>query len=62
MAVRDGYVLALYPWGQIHWDWAARRIIETSYLEACFEHDGNDVLARQARELGDQIAHRYGVI
>jgi hypothetical protein len=62
MAAADSYSLIDHNWTKVHPDYAARRIIEASYLSEVFARSGEAGLARQACELGDRAARKYGFV
>lgn len=58
MAAADGYVAQDISWKEIHWDFQARRVIETAYQEACAEKNNPDMIEAWA-ECGRRMAASF---
>ena len=47
LAVSHGFVARDVRWGEQHWNWRARRLMEAAYHRACAEHGDGASLLRE---------------
>ncbi len=61
LAVSHGFVARDVRWGEQHWDWSARRLMEAAYHRACAEREGHAMLPEwQACEARMRAAYERG--